>query len=391
MVCIKAKAKTLCSSLLAALLLLCVFPYPACAANVEQEAYNAYLDLLNENREAIAWYEQFIEGYSDGRTPYRSIAIQDVTGDGLPELILDIPEKYGPGVTWISETEIQVWTYRNGQLLQILRETHYFGAVTGATVLFQIQNDPSLYFSYGLGVTLYEGMNYRKMEPDSASGMLRETHRWEYRGSYVPDGSGSFEYELLQIDGRDSTEEEYRQAVNGILRNRTQVLYNTDWDDELLSDRIADGNRNDWYKLKNVSMTYREAVAQLEKLAAQENSGGQIELLVNGKAVVWTDATPFVDANQRTMVPLRAVGEALNLTVSWDAAARSANFSNGKKSIFFPIDSPCAATSDGQSIPMDTAAVIMYGRTFAPVRYLAEYFGYTVTWDGVHKTVILNQ
>ncbi|MBR6258802.1 MAG: hypothetical protein IKR21_01145 [Oscillospiraceae bacterium] len=28
-------------------------------------------------------------------------------------------------------------------------------------------------------------------------------------------------------------------------------------------------------------------------------------------------------------------------------------------------------------------------RTYAPVRYLAEYFGYTVEWDGASRTVII--
>ncbi len=110
---------------------------------------------------------------------------------------------------------------------------------------------------------------------------------------------------------------------------------------------------------------------------------------VKGSPVAWTDAVPFIDANSRTMVPLRAVGEALGLTVSWDPQAREASFTDGAKTIFFPIDSKTARTSDGGTVEMDTAAVIVDSRTYAPVRFLAEYFGYTVGWNSAARTVTI--
>ena len=38
---------------------------------------------------------------------------------------------------------------------------------------------------------------------------------------------------------------------------------------------------------------------------------------------------------------------------------------------------------------MDTAAVIIEGRTYAPIRYLAEFFGFHVDWDGATRTVFI--
>ena len=114
-----------------------------------------------------------------------------------------------------------------------------------------------------------------------------------------------------------------------------------------------------------------------------------IHVAVNGAEVQWTDAEPFLDENGRTMVPLRAVGDALGLSVGWDDDAREASFTDGAKAIFFPIGSTEARAGLLGTIPMDTAAVIVDGRTYAPVRYLAEYFGYTVDWDGVSRTVVI--
>ena len=40
---------------------------------------------------------------------------------------------------------------------------------------------------------------------------------------------------------------------------------------------------------------------------------------------------------------------------------------------------------------MDTAPIIKGDRTYLPARYVAEYFGYTVGWDGSTNTVIINK
>ena len=48
-------------------------------------------------------------------------------------------------------------------------------------------------------------------------------------------------------------------------------------------------------------------------------------------------------------------------------------------------------TDAGGTVDMDTAAVIVNDRTYAPVRYLAEFFGYRVNWDRETRTVILEE
>lgn len=116
-----------------------------------------------------------------------------------------------------------------------------------------------------------------------------------------------------------------------------------------------------------------------------------ITVTVNGKAVEWTDAQPFIDENSRTMVPLRAVANALGLTVVWYAGEREAAFTDGSKVIYFPIGGSTATAYGGEDVTMDTAAVIVNERTYAPARYLAEFFGYEVGWDGETRTVIITK
>lgn len=113
-----------------------------------------------------------------------------------------------------------------------------------------------------------------------------------------------------------------------------------------------------------------------------------ISVTVNGTPVVWTDAAPFIDANNRTMVPLRAVADAMNLDVEWKADSRTAVFTRGDDTIMFIIGFKTAYISRNDVV-MDTEPVISNNRTYAPIRYLAEFFGYTVDWDAATKTVIV--
>ncbi len=132
-----------------------------------------------------------------------------------------------------------------------------------------------------------------------------------------------------------------------------------------------------------------ESVYTVQNYTVTGIASKEVHVTVEGELVLWTDAEPYIDTNSRTMTPFRAVGEALGLSVAWDSATREASFTNGAKTIYFPIGSTTARTSDGGTVTMDTSAVIVNGRTYAPIRYLAEFFGYTVDWDGVSRTVII--
>lgn len=118
-----------------------------------------------------------------------------------------------------------------------------------------------------------------------------------------------------------------------------------------------------------------------------------INVTVDGTPVQWTDAAPFINEDSRTLVPLRPIANALGLTVTWDAEAKQAIFSQGSMDAIFTIDHNICQISSafGESnVQMDTEAVIANGRTYAPARYLAEVFGYTVGWDNATKSVTIS-
>ncbi len=194
----------------------------------------------------------------------------------------------------------------------------------------------------------------------------------------------------------------YDHGWNCVCVDGSWKMLDVTWNDTennskkyFLVDSIG-GDMHDWEKYDYPEDVERGKAFAVELQARIANAAeeapsltGEISVTVAGDPVAWTDAVPFIDENSRTMVPLRAVGDALGLTVGWDGLAREAFFTDGTRTIFFPIGSAEARTGDGETIPMDTAAVIVNDRTYAPVRYLAEYFGRTVGWDGATRTVLI--
>lgn len=123
-----------------------------------------------------------------------------------------------------------------------------------------------------------------------------------------------------------------------------------------------------------------------------------VNITVNGTYVTYTDAKPFIDKNKRTLCPLRAVGDALGMSVIWENENRQAIFQNDSVVVVFTIGSNTykvmkksadGTVTDPETMTMDTAAILKDSRTYAPVRYLAEATGYKVDWNNSARTVII--
>jgi hypothetical protein len=152
-------------------------------------------------------------------------------------------------------------------------------------------------------------------------------------------------------------------------------------------------------------------------------------VVLNGQNLAFTDALPFVDEHSRTQVPVRALAEALGCEVTWNEASQEvtitksylesegikaqdnstyvcmkelhlfigkqdydASFNTALKGTVFDGTVNTLYGTEWQGLKsMDTAPIIKGDRTYLPARYVAEYFGYTVGWDGSTNTVIINK
>ena len=104
---------------------------------------------------------------------------------------------------------------------------------------------------------------------------------------------------------------------------------------------------------------------------------GSSEYVVD-KQLFTMDAAPYVDSNWRTMVPIRALAEAFDATVTYDNDDRTVTIEYNDKTIVMTVDES-AYTINGEEAEMDTEAVIKGDRTYVPVRFAAEAMGFKVT------------
>ena len=115
-----------------------------------------------------------------------------------------------------------------------------------------------------------------------------------------------------------------------------------------------------------------------------------INLAVNGMLVDFPDQKPYIDKNNRTMVPVRFPAETLGANVDWLSNTRQVHIVNKAHDAL--KDTDIMATIDrkdvivnGQTKYMDTTAVITNSRTMVPVRFISEYLGATVTWHDASR------
>lgn len=115
---------------------------------------------------------------------------------------------------------------------------------------------------------------------------------------------------------------------------------------------------------------------------------GEIIVLVNGKKIDF-DSSPYIDEHNRTMVPLRAILEALGARVEWDYEMRGITIVRQGKTVRFTLNSTSAVVN-GKQETMDTSPVIKNNRTMIPLRYVGEFFGANVYWNPSLRAVKVN-
>ncbi|MBT9134738.1 MAG: Protease inhibitor [Firmicutes bacterium] len=109
-----------------------------------------------------------------------------------------------------------------------------------------------------------------------------------------------------------------------------------------------------------------------------------IRVTVDGRALTM-DVPPTV-RDGRTLVPMRAIFEALGARVSWDPQTKKITGTRGATVIILQVGRT-TATVDGRTISLDVPPLLLGGRTLVPTRFIAEHLGAQVNWDSSARLV----
>lgn len=119
---------------------------------------------------------------------------------------------------------------------------------------------------------------------------------------------------------------------------------------------------------------------------------GSTTAYINGVAQT-LDAAP-INRNNRTMLPVRFLANAFGVDndgIKWDAATRTATLTNSSVTIVITIDAP-TMTVNGETVALDSPAIIESNRTYLPVRAIANALGVSndnIVWDAATNTATL--
>lgn len=131
-------------------------------------------------------------------------------------------------------------------------------------------------------------------------------------------------------------------------------------------------------------MKLRRIIASIACLMVLVGNCLAIDLVVDGEKLE-LDVPPQLVEN-RTLVPLRAIFEKLGATVEWDQATQTATATKGTDVVQITIDSTTAYIK-GQAQTLDVPAMVMDNRTLVPVRFVSEALQADVQWVQETQTV----
>ena len=208
---------------------------------------------------------------------------------------------------------------------------------------------------------------YQQFGYDSAEAYTSSYDWWFDKFSY-DQASDCYRRHLDEIHNDPSVALRFHDAEQSDLEEWLDSGY---WDD-----------REAFYRSTALDMTLQDDLYAVRALGVQ----------LSGKTLTFPDVQPFFE-NGRTMVPFRAVAEALGAEVGFDGGTVSASL--GGKVCRFAIGGDTLTVSDRatgkvlKTVPLDASPIEKDGRTCVPVRFLAESLGLTVEWDDGAQCAVL--
>ncbi|SHI41354.1 Copper amine oxidase N-terminal domain-containing protein [Dethiosulfatibacter aminovorans DSM 17477] len=140
---------------------------------------------------------------------------------------------------------------------------------------------------------------------------------------------------------------------------------------------------------------FNSATELIEEMYANALGLGSVTVRDN---IIKFDTPPYIKGG-RTVVPVRAITEELGAQVEWDEETQTVKITmeGSNTTIVLGINSTTVlVTSDIESegteaenevIELDVAPEITNGRTYVPLRFIAETFGLDVDWDEDSETI----
>ena len=185
--------------------------------------------------------------------------------------------------------------------------------------------------------------------------------------------------------GRNLPEGEYEISVGGDALVENSYYLNGEFGTGENSNNVIDGD----FAGSTVTTAYLNIITSpdTEQGINATFTDGQASYTLNGETVTM-DVAPYIDSNNRMMVPIRYAANAMGVSddnIQWNSYTQTGTISGAMGVVQVTVGSTSLITSNG-TITMDTVAVNSNDRIYVPVRYIANALGASVSWDPATRT-----
>lgn len=134
------------------------------------------------------------------------------------------------------------------------------------------------------------------------------------------------------------------------------------------------------------TLTYKDSNANKQFINTPMPELEGVYIRIN-RQFLYSDVAPTV-VNDRTLVPMRAIFEALGADVQWDEASATATATLGGREVTI-TENQTTTYVDGAPVEIDVPATIYQDRFVVPIRFISESFGAQVSYDEFARTVYI--
>lgn len=205
------------------------------------------------------------------------------------------------------------------------------------------------------------------------SGLQPETTYYYRVRAVYPDGNSDYSSPLVATTNQPPPV----TNVNNVTNNNSNTTNNANTEVNIINSNINNSNI-----ASNNQVTQTNTVSNITNASTVRD---YVKIIVNGDYLA-SDVRPFLNKDNRVMVPFRAIGEKLGAQVEWEASTRTAVLTIEDITVRVPVNKQ-AIDVNGTEQQIDTFAIIKEGRTFIPLRAVSQALGAEVGWEQGTKTV----
>jgi hypothetical protein len=194
-----------------------------------------------------------------------------------------------------------------------------------------------------------------------------------------------------QLKAKKEELKAYAKALHEKIKEQLQALKNGEITLADLADLYASvGSVTDAVYVQkqaiHINLHNLNSYKKLGELYEKQGKTG-VKAYVNGEEPEFDVAPVIKDGS--SLVPFRAISEALKAEVSWNEDEKSVTVTKDGIVVKLILGSTTAYVN-GKEVTLEVPGQLLSGRTVVPVRFISEAFKAQVDWEPVSQSVVIN-